>query len=103
MCVRLRVRAQPKKFFDQKKFLTKKIFDQKKCFLIKFLFTKNPVKKFLTQKNFFQQILFLHKTFLFYQKNKKKHHLCWNIDITETSTAPASDIPWGPLNIDRVA
>ena len=52
---------------------------------------------FLVKKNIFGQKNFLTKIFFL------KNQLCWNIDLTETSTVPASDIPWGPLNIDRAA
>ena len=38
-----------------------------------------------------------------HRRKHKKHQLYRNIYLTETSTAPASDIPWGPLNIDRAA
>ena len=60
----------------------------------------NPQKIF-DQKNFFYQKIIGPKKKLY--KKTKKHQLCWNIDLIETSTAPASDIPWGPLNIDRAA
>ena len=94
-----------KNFFDQfffqqknpKKFLTKKIFfDQI------FFFNKNPQKIFWPKKNFFlPKNYWTEKKKL--SKKTKKHQLCWNIDLIETSTVPASDILWGPLNIDRTA
>ena len=78
-----------KKIFGQKKFLTKKIFFEQNFFS-----TKNPPKKVFDQKNFFSpNFFFLHKTFLSPKKKQKKHHLCRNIDLTETSTTPTSDIP----------
>ena len=58
-------------------------------------------QKVFDLKNFFSTNFIFTQNIFFTKKTKKKHYLCLNIDITETSTAPASDIPWGPLNIDR--
>ena len=104
-CVRVYVRAC---VHNQKIFLTKKIFEQKNFWPKKIFFDqifvhqKSPPKSLWPKKIFFNKFYFYTNIF-FTKKTKRKHFLCLNIDITKTSTALASDIPWGPLNIDRTA
>ena len=73
-CLRACVRAQPKKFVDQKNiFLTKKYFFDQKYF-----FHQKNKKKSFWLKNFFFTKKFFYTTFSYQKKTKK------NINCTET-------------------
>ena len=91
-CVRAHVRACVR--------TTQKNFWPKKFFLTKIFFLQKPQKNFLTKKIFFSPKNYWTKKKL---SKKPKHKLSLNIDHIKTSTVPASDIPWRPLNIDRAA